>query len=107
MPNRSSENPACDWNDPTGATRQETTGFLFRNARPSPATVQCDSCQKLVCDLHATGAQAAANYCTTCAKRLSKANPSVMTTTHTIPTGIPAGTNRGYGYFGPGYWGHS
>ncbi|HWE94478.1 MAG TPA: hypothetical protein VG269_10980 [Tepidisphaeraceae bacterium] len=92
----------------TGATCQETTGFLFKHACPRPATVQCDSCQKLVCELHASGANGTANYCTTCAKRLSKANPSANSDYDPYDPYWYSGWHyRGYGYYGPGYWGHS
>ncbi|MFI5378311.1 MAG: hypothetical protein ACHRHE_03310 [Tepidisphaerales bacterium] len=107
---------------------EEKTGFLFSHACQQMAYHRCDVCGKAVCEKHVQWADTAeltamnmlnpnqprpvtdnASVCTTCAKRLGRNRSSSV---HRYRTQDDLFWYSdlyypGYGFYGPGYWGHA
>ena len=83
----------------------DRSGFLFSHDCDYPPVNLCMTCGRPICDEHTRYDSASQTICVTCAKQSSNQDPN-NAPSNDDPYFYGQRHYRGYGHYGPGYWGH-
>lgn len=90
----------------------DRAGFLFSHQCPYPPVNECRQCGRPICDDHTRYNEASEPVCVTCSKSAVTGKPQRQrpgdsrTDYYDDPYFYGHTHYTGYGYYGPGYWGH-
>ncbi len=90
----------------------DRAGFLFSHDCPYPPVNECKQCGRPICDDHTRYNEASEPTCVSCSKagiasKPIRRIPGRRDSQYDDPYFYSYGHYHGYGYYGPGYWGHS